>query len=297
MPLVVIAATLAVVPAVAAGAWLALAPKDHTHEEVVANAKHGIDATARSTSDVKPAGGPPVGPFLRLAPRRTIAKLDRLKALAGRPPAWTVNRVILAKLVLPCVAGVLGLFFVMADPSPTRILLTTVVVIVCHFVPDLLLRSKGQERQAKIALELPDTLDQMTIAVEAGLGFEAAMMRAAKNGSGPFAEELIRTLQDMQFGQSRREAYLALADRSTVVDLRRFLRAVIQADAYGIAVADVLRTQASEMRLKRRQRAEEKAMKIPVKVIFPLMLCILPALFIVLLGPAVLDIMKAFSGM
>ena len=98
-------------------------------------------------------------------------------------------------------------------------------------------------------------------------------------------------------GQSRKEAYLALADRTTVVELRRFLRAVIQADEYGIAVADVLRTQASEMRLKRRQRAEEKAMKIPVKVIFPLMLCILPALFIVLLGPAVLDMMKAFSGM
>ena len=99
----------------------------------------------------------------------------------------------------------------------------------------------------------------MTIAVEAGLGFESAMMRAAKNGTGPFAQELIRTLQDMQVGQSRKEAYLALADRTTVVELRRFLRAVIQADEYGIAVADVLRTQASEMRLKRRQRAEEKA--------------------------------------
>jgi len=297
MPLVVVAATLTVVPAVAAAAWLVLAPKDHTHEEVLANATHGIGVGAGSPNEGKTAERPPVPSVLRLAPRRIIAKLDRLQALAGRPPAWTVNRILLAKLVLPCVTGVLGLLFVMGDPTPMRIMLTTVVVIVSHFVPDLLLRSKGQERQAKIALELPDTLDQMTIAVEAGLGFEAAMLRAAKNGSGPFAEELIRTLQDMQFGQSRREAYLALAERSTVVDLRRFLRAVIQADAYGIAVADVLRTQASEMRLKRRQRAEEKAMKIPVKVIFPLMLCILPALFIVLLGPAALDMMKAFSGM
>ena len=208
-----------------------------------------------------------------------------------------MNRIVLAKLVLPCCAGVLGLMFIGAGPTPVRILLTGIVVGVCFFVPDLLVLSKGQERQAKIALELPDTLDQMTIAVEAGLGFESAMLRAAKNGTGPFAEELIRTLQDMQVGQSRKEAYLALADRTTVVELRRFLRAVIQADEYGIAVADVLRTQASEMRLKRRQRAEEKAMKIPVKVIFPLMLCILPALFIVLLGPAVLDMMKAFSGM
>ena len=96
-------------------------------------------------------------------------------------------------------------------------------------------------------------------------------------------------------GHSRRLAYEGLADRTNVTDLRRFVRAVLQADAYGIAVADVLRTQASEMRMKRRQRAEEKAMQIPVKVIFPLMLCILPCLFIVLLGPAVLDIFAAFG--
>ena len=125
----------------------------------------------------------------------------------------------------------------------------------------------------------------MTIAVEAGLGFESAMARAGRNGKGPLAEELVRTLQDIAVGQPRREAYLALADRTGVADLRRFIRAVVQADAYGVSIADVLRTQAQEMRLKRRQRAEEKAMQIPVKVIFPLILCILPTLFIVLLGP------------
>ena len=135
----------------------------------------------------------------------------------------------------------------------------------------------------------------MTIAVEAGLGFDAAMAKAGRNGKGPLAEELVRTLQDIQFGQSRRQAYESLAGRTDVVDLRRFVRAVIQADRYGVAIADVLRTQAAEMRMKRRQRAEEKAMQIPVKVIFPLMLCILPVLFIVLLGPAVMDIVAAFS--
>ncbi len=97
-------------------------------------------------------------------------------------------------------------------------------------------------------------------------------------------------------GQSRRQAYEALANRSNVPDLRRFMRAVIQADTYGISIADVLRTQADEMRMKRRQRAEEKAMQIPVKVIFPLMLCILPVLFIVLLGPAVMGIVAAFTA-
>ena len=97
-------------------------------------------------------------------------------------------------------------------------------------------------------------------------------------------------------GQSRRQAYEALAARTQVPDLRKFVRAIIQADMYGIAIADVLRTQAAEMRMKRRQRAEEKAMQIPVKVIFPLIVCILPTLFIVLLGPAALDIIRTFSG-
>ena len=296
MPLYVTVAALSLSIALAGMGWLAMAPRDRTRDQILANASHGLGARGVAV-DIKPRGTTPADLARIVAPPRTLAKLDRLLALAGRPPAWTVNRIVLAKLVLPCCAGVLGLMFIGAGPTPVRILMTGIIVGVCFFVPDLLVLSKGQERQAKIALELPDTLDQMTIAVEAGLGFESAMLRAAKNGTGPFAEELIRTLQDMQVGQSRKEAYLALADRTTVVELRRFLRAVIQADEYGIAVADVLRTQASEMRLKRRQRAEEKAMKIPVKVIFPLMLCILPALFIVLLGPAALDMMKAFSAM
>jgi tight adherence protein C len=134
----------------------------------------------------------------------------------------------------------------------------------------------------------------MMIAVEAGLGFEAAMSRAGANGKGPLAEELVRTLQDMRVGLSRRDAYLALSERTNVPDLRAFVRAVVQADAYGISISAVLRTQAKEMRLKRRQRAEEKALQIPVKVLFPLMLCILPTLFIAVLGPTVINVMTSF---
>jgi tight adherence protein C len=295
MPPIVTAAAAVIAAAVAGLGWLILAPRDRSRSEILTNASHGFGAPDAGTNQ-KSRRGAPADLARRLTPSSVVTRLDRQLSLAGRPPAWPLHRILLAKLILPGAAAVLGLLFLSADPTPGRILLAGTVLVVSHFIPDLLLQSRGQERQTKIGLELPDTLDQMTIAVEAGLGFEAAMMRAAKNGTGPFAEELIRTLQDMQFGQSRREAYLALAERSTVTELRRFLRAVIQADAYGIAIADVLRTQANEMRLKRRQRAEEKAMKIPVKVIFPLMLCILPALFIVLLGPAVIDMMKAFSG-
>ena len=231
----------------------------------------------------------------RLTPPSRVRSLERLLARAGRPDAWPLERLIVAKLVVPVVFGGLGLYFMSESPGALSTGMALVATVVGYFLPELLLTSRAQERSQKITLELADTLDQMTIAVEAGLGFDAAMAKAGRNGNGPLAEELVRTLQDIQFGQSRRQAYEALAGRTDVVDLRRFVRAVIQADRYGVAVADVLRTQAGEMRMKRRQRAEEKAMQIPVKVIFPLMLCILPVLFIVLLGPAVMDMVKAFS--
>jgi tight adherence protein C len=176
------------------------------------------------------------------------------------------------------------------------LLFAVAVVVLAWFVPDLLLLSRGQKRREEIQRALPDTLDQMTIAVEAGLGFEAAMAHVARNGTGALAEELIRTLQDIQVGQPRREAYRALAERSPEPDLRRFLRAVIQAEQHGVSVARVLTTQAQEMRVKRRQRAEEKAMKIPVKVVFPLILTILPVLIIVVIGPGVINIIDAFSN-
>jgi len=232
----------------------------------------------------------------RLIPKGQQRRLDRLWSRAGRPAAWPVPRLLVAKLVLPLVVAGLGLLYWSSQPGLLTVAMVSVSVLVCYFLPELLLHSRAQERSQKITLELADTLDQMTIAVEAGLGFDAAMAKAGHNGQGPLADELVRTLQDIQFGQSRRAAYEGLAGRTDVVDLRRFVRAIIQADRYGVAVAEVLRTQAAEMRMKRRQRAEEKAMQIPVKVIFPLMLCILPVLFIVLLGPAAIDIISGFSG-
>jgi pilus assembly protein TadC len=163
--------------------------------------------------------------------------------------------------------------------------------------PEVILNSRADDRQAAIRLALPDTLDQMTIAVEAGLGFDLAMSKAATGGRGPLAEELIRTLQDMSIGRSRRDSYRELERRTSSEDLRRFIRAIAQADAYGISIADVLRVQASEMRIKRRQRAEEQALKVPVKIIFPLVFCILPVLFIVVLTPAAIGIFKVFSAL
>ncbi|TDW30414.1 type II secretion system F family protein [Cryobacterium psychrophilum] len=230
-----------------------------------------------------------------LAPRGYLGMLDRRLALAGRPPAWTIDKILIAKPLAGTAGALLALLWISGDPVPTRFVLGILLVLLCFFVPDLLLVSRGQERQEQMQNALADTLDQMTIAVEAGLGFEAAMAKAATNGKGPLAEEFIRTLQDMSIGRTRTHAYQSLGDRTSSSDLRRFTRSVIQADTYGIAIADVLRVQAGEMRLRRRQRAEEKAMKVPVKVLFPLIFCILPVLFIVLLTPAVLSMVKAFS--
>lgn len=226
----------------------------------------------------------------RFTPAVLISKLDRQLALAGRPAAWPLRRLVTAKIILAVAVGVTGFLYLSGNPGARTLLMVIAVTVTAYFVPDLLIQSKGTERQTALSLELPDTLDQMTIAVEAGLGFDSAMARAGQNGKGPLAAELVRTLQDMQLGMGRREAYGALLARTNSSDLRKFVNAIIQADRYGISVSTALRVQASEMRLKRRQRAEEKAMKIPVKVLFPLMLCIMPVLFVVLLGPAGIDV-------
>ena len=227
-------------------------------------------------------------------PKGYLGWIERQIVLAGRPAGWSLDRILIAKPLLTVLFGTLAVLWIAGDPIPVRIGLGVFVIVLSFFVPELLILGRAKERQEQIQLALPDTLDQMTISVEAGLGFESAMAKAATNGTGPLADELIRTLQDMSIGRSRSAAYESLSSRVSSIDLRRFTRAVIQADRYGIAIADILRVQAGEMRLKRRQRAEEKAMAVPVKVIFPLVFCILPVLFIVLLTPAILNSLEAF---
>ncbi|WP_461172055.1 type II secretion system F family protein [Arthrobacter sp. Z1-9] len=232
----------------------------------------------------------------RLTPAAYVQKLDHLLSLAGRPANLPLGRVLAAKPALGLVGGLVGLWLSSVGTTPIIKLVGLFVLILGYFIPDLLLYSKGQERQKVMQLELANTLDQMLISVEAGLGFEGAMARAGENGKGPLAEELVRTLQDMQVGRSRRESYLALAERTNVPELRSFVQAVVQADTYGIAISRVLRVQAKVMRVKRRQRAEEKAMKLPVMILFPLLFFIFPVLFIAILGPAVINTIETFSG-
>jgi tight adherence protein C len=232
----------------------------------------------------------------RVTPAGYVRRLDRLLSLAGRPASLPLGRVLAAKPLLGLLGALLGFYISSSGPTPIIKLVGVFVVLLGYFIPDLLLYSKGQERQKIMQLELANTLDQMLISVEAGLGFEGAMARAGENGKGPLAEEIVRTLQDMQVGRSRRESYLALSERTNIPELRSFVQAVVQADTYGIAISRVLRIQAKVMRVKRRQRAEEKAMKLPVTILFPLLFFIFPVLFIAILGPAVINAIETFSG-
>ncbi|MCU1515476.1 MAG: secretion system protein, partial [Pseudarthrobacter sp.] len=232
----------------------------------------------------------------KLTPASYVAFLDRLLSLAGRPTSMPLDKVLGSKLGVGLAGAVFGIYLTVVGSTPLVKLAGMFLLLLGYFIPDLLLYSKGLERQKTIQLELANTLDQMLISVEAGLGFEGAMARAGENGKGPLADELVRTLQDMQVGRSRRESYLALAERTSIPELRSFVQAVVQADTYGIAISRVLRVQAKVMRVKRRQRAEEKALKLPVMILFPLLFFIFPVLFIAILGPAVINAITTFSG-
>ncbi|MCD4850335.1 type II secretion system F family protein [Arthrobacter sp. AK01] len=236
-----------------------------------------------------------LGVARKLMPGTYEAKLDQWLALAGRPRSMPLTKLIAIKPILAASGALFGILLFASNPGPTVVALGLFLTVFLYFIPDLLVYNQGAKRQEAIKIEFPNTLDQMLISVEAGLGFESAMERASAQGTGPLAQELVRTLQDIQVGRPRQDAYEALAERSTVTDVRSFVLAVIQADKYGIGIASVLRAQAKQARVKRRQNAEEKAMKLPVKVLFPLLFCIFPVLFIILLGPAGIRIMEAFS--
>ena len=228
----------------------------------------------------------------RLSPSGTVARLQRRLAIAGNPERWSTDRLFAVKAIGLIGLGGLGLLIGLHDAS-LAILIVGLGAAAGFFLPDLLLINAGIKRQQKIQRDLPDAIDMLTICVESGLGFDAAMARVARNLEGPVAAEFSRALQEIQIGKSRSHALRSLADRTTVAELRAFTSALVQAGELGIPVADVLREQAGEMRLRRRQRAEEKAQQVPVKILFPLVGCLFPALFIVVIGPGAISIMHS----
>ena len=232
----------------------------------------------------------------RLSGADSADRIRRKLDLAGNPPGWSVDRVVSGKVV-GAVVGLLGgfVFSLMLGSIAVKVVVIIGVAVVGFFSPNLYLYQRAHERSERLQRDLPDAIDLLTISVESGLGFDAAVQQVARNTEGPLAEELSRVLREMQIGQSRSDALRAFGDRTNVADVRTFVSAMVQADTFGIPIAQVLRIQSSEMRVKRRQRAEEKAQQVPVKITIPLIFCILPTLFIAVMGPAVISILESFK--
>jgi tight adherence protein C len=232
----------------------------------------------------------------RLIGADTAERLRRKLDHAGNPPGLTVDRIISGKVLCAGLGmgggAVAGMFFHVH--LVTGVVLALIGLVIGFFGPDLYLYQRTYNRAEMLRREMPDAVDLMTISVEAGLGFDAAVQQVARNTEGPLSEEFARMLREMQLGQGRGEALRGLADRTSLDEVRSFVSAMVQADSFGIPIAQVLRVQSGEMRVKRRQRAEEKAQQVPVKMTVPLIFCILPTLFIMILGPAALQIMDKF---
>jgi tight adherence protein C len=234
----------------------------------------------------------------RLTPEDASERIREKLELAGNPFGWTVERVMAGKVVGFAAALVVSLVVSLILGLGFLPTLGFVVIasLAGYMAPNMYLHQQTFDRSEKLQRALPDAIDLLTISVESGLGFDAACAQVARNTDGPLSEEFARMLQEMQIGRGRSEALRSMADRTNLPDLRSFVSAMVQADAFGIPVGQVLRVQSSEIRVKRRQWAEEMAQKVPVKILVPLIFCILPCLFIAVLGPAGISIMDSFSG-
>lgn len=234
----------------------------------------------------------------RLTGKDTRERLTRKLELAGNPPGWTVDRILSSKVLGAIAGGVVMLLVspIYASTIQNRLIMIVVGIAIGFFAPNFWLYQKSYDRQNQLQRELPDAIDLMTISVESGLAFDAALQQVSRNTKGPLSEEFARVLREMQIGQGRSAALRALSERSNQPEVRGFVTAMVQADAFGIPIAQVLRVQSHEMRVKRRQRAEEKAQQVPVKITIPLIFCILPTLFAAVMGPAAIRMMENFSG-
>lgn len=238
---------------------------------------------------------------LNLGRRLTGAdKAERIRHkldLAGNPRDMSVDRIVSLKVMAAVVLGLCGLAYAaLISAGPLIYLgLGALGVVVGFLAPDMYLYQKAYERAEEVRRSLADAVDLLTISVEAGLGFDAALQQVARNTGGPLAEEFSRVLREMQLGKGRGDALRALSERTNVDDLQTFVGAMVQADSFGISIAQVLRVQSAEMRIKRRQHAEKRAQQVPVKIMIPLILCVLPCLMTVVLGPAIISVIKQFT--
>lgn len=230
-----------------------------------------------------------------LTPKGASDKLAQMLDRAGNPRGWSVERIMGGKGMLLLIGAVLG--FLYAGLTVRGFLVAVLAAVVAFHLPDLLLYNAALRRQEAMAHGLAEALDLLTVCVEAGQGFDAALMQVARNVEGPISGEFTRVLSEIQLGLGRGASFSAMGDRVRLPEVKNFTSALVQADRLGLPIASVLREQTATMRLVRRQRAEEKAQKVGVKVLFPLVLCIFPVMFVVLLGPGVMRMVETFSSL
>jgi tight adherence protein C len=219
--------------------------------------------------------------------------------LAGNPYGWSPTQFLGFRFLAALLLGGLGVVVLILAKGmalPRRLVLTGIMAVGGYYLPSLWLRSKTSSRQREIARSLPDALDLLTICVEAGLGFDGAIARVAEKWDDALSKEFRRVLQEVQLGKLRREALRGMSNRIEVQEVSTFVAAIVQAEELGVSIAKVLRIQADEMRRRRRQRAEELARQAPIKMLPAIAFLIFPAIFVVLLGPAVIQVMTMDIG-
>lgn len=267
----------------------------YSGEAILAKRRQGIRAMPFQQRVLRPTVSNVAGLVYRFGPKGVEESNRRRLQLAGLADRLDPDTFFTISVVSPfAMLGLIAFWSNFLGPVPT---LLWAFVPGSSFGLKMWLTSKVEARQHAIRLALPDTLDLLTIAVEAGLGFDAALSRVVGAIRGPLSDELYRMLQELKIGIPRHEALKNLSARTEVDSLDQFITAVNQADAFGISIGRVLRVQATQLRSKRQQIAQEKAAKTPVKILFPLMVCIFPALFTVLVGPAALSVMGGLSGL
>ena len=234
----------------------------------------------------------------RVTPIDARDRIERKLLLAGSPVGWDAERVLAFKIIGAVAGFVLGLVLLQLIQfnSFIQLVIIALLTFVGFIVPDSILNSRVEDRKKQVLRTLSDTLDLLTISVEAGLSLNAAIAMVVRNVPGVLSSEFARMLQEIQLGVPRSDAFRHLAERTDVEELNAFALAMVQADIFGVSIASVLRTQAAQLRIKRRQAIEAKAAQTPVKIVFPLILCVLPALFVVIVGPGAIQIFQSFTS-
>jgi tight adherence protein C len=235
----------------------------------------------------------------RFTPKQNVEAVRHKLDLAGNPNDWTVSDFLGVRGLAAIITTGLFILLALAMRAQPALLLLFVGVggILGFYLPVLWLGMKIRSRQHDVQRALPDALDLLTISVEAGLAFDSAMAKVAEKWDNALSQAFSRVIAEVRVGKLRREALRDMSDRTDVPDVKNFVAAVIQADQLGVSIAKVLRIQSEQMRIKRRQRAEEKANQAPIKMLIPLAFLIFPSIFIVLLGPTVLIFMNGGFGL